>query len=275
VSNSIDGRSVTNKLAAILQTFSKGRVHSLSEVARSAGLPVSTAHRLIAELVECGFLERAPDRRYCVGSLLTQIGANVLFVPHIRSQAEQVLNDLAAALRTTVRFGVLESNTVKCLEKRPSNQDSARSQVRRLPIHATAAGKALLAFSEPETISMVIRQGLPRLTPATIVSGTALRRELAATRMNQLAFARLEFAPDTISVAAPVFARGGRVVAALEGSVTGDSPQRRVNSLQPAIIVAARALTRQFSVNDLISVNKATGAINELEFPATMDGRLA
>ena len=57
MSNSADGRSVTSKLAAILRTFSTGSMHSVTDIARSANLPVSTAHRLAAELVKWGFLE--------------------------------------------------------------------------------------------------------------------------------------------------------------------------------------------------------------------------
>jgi len=77
VSNSTDGRSVTSKLAAILHTFSTGSVHSLSDITRSANLPVSTAHRLTAELAEWGFLERTDDKRYRVGTLVTQLGTRM------------------------------------------------------------------------------------------------------------------------------------------------------------------------------------------------------
>ena len=48
--NSTDaGRSVTSKVVAILLTFADGNIHSLTEIARLAGLPVSTAHRLATE----------------------------------------------------------------------------------------------------------------------------------------------------------------------------------------------------------------------------------
>jgi DNA-binding IclR family transcriptional regulator len=275
VSNSVDGRSVTSKLAAILRTFSSGRAHSLSDVARSAGIPVSTAHRLVTELVEWGFLDRAPDKRYCVGSLLTQIGANVWHVPRIQSQAEQVLDDLSSAVHSTVRFGVLDKSSVKCLEKRPTPNGPARFYSRRLPVHATAAGKALLAFSEPDTVNEVIRLGLRRYTAATIVTGSALRRELTMTRISQLAWARKELEPEITSVAAPVFARGGQVVAALEVSITGSAPQYRMQAIQPALIVAARALTRQFAVNQVSAINKYALVGGEISQLAMAKGRLA
>jgi len=275
VSNSVDGRSVTSKLAAILRTFSSGRAHSLSDVARSAGIPVSTAHRLVTELVEWGFLDRTADKRYCVGSLLTQIGANVWHVPRIQSQAELVLDDLSSAVHSTVRFGILENSTVKCLERCPVPNRPARSGSCRLPVHASAAGKVLLAFSEPETVNEVIRRGLPRYTAATIVTGSSLRRELAVVRMNQLAWARKELEPDVASIAAPVFARGGQVVAALEVSLTGSAQQFRMQAVHPALVVAARALTRQFAINQGHGINRTALTAGDLSQSAITNGRLA
>ena len=275
MSNSVDGRSVTSKLAAILRTFSTGRAHSLSDVARSAGIPVSTAHRLVTELVEWGFLDRAPDKRFCVGFLLTQIGTNVWQMPRFQSQAELVLDDLSSAVDSTVRFGVIEGNTVKCLEKSPKPAGPAVSASCRLPIHATASGKVILAFSEPEAVNRVIRQGLPRYTPATIVTGASLRRELALARMNQLAWARKELGPETTSIAAPVFAPGGRVVAALEVSAAGSAQQYRMQALRPALVVAARALTRQFAINQAHGINRSADAAGDLARPIARDGRLA
>lgn len=272
MSNSVDGRTVTSKLAAILRTFSSGRAHSLSDVARSAGIPVSTAHRLVTELVEWGFLDRTPDKRYRVGSLLTQIGANVWHVPRIQSQAEQVLDDLSSAVHSTVRFGVLEKCSVKCLEKQPTPNGPARFDFRHLPVHATAAGKALLAFSEPETVNDVIRQGLRRYTAATIATGSALRRELAVVRMGQLAWSREELASEITAVAAPVFARGGQVVASLEVSVTGSAPHYRMAAIQPALVVAARALTRQFAVNQISAINRSAFVAGELSQLAMVNG---
>jgi hypothetical protein len=61
--NSADaGRSVTSKVWAILMTFTEGSEHSLTEIARLAGLPISTAHRLTSELGSWRLLERTAAR---------------------------------------------------------------------------------------------------------------------------------------------------------------------------------------------------------------------
>ena len=142
MSNSADGRSVTSKLAAILQTFSTGNVHSLSDIARSANLPVSTAHRLTAELAEWGFLERTDDKRYRVGMLVTHLGTRVWHEPNLQEHARRILDDLSSATHATVRLGVLEDLAVSYIEKRPDTHPASTSfETRALPAHATAMGR--------------------------------------------------------------------------------------------------------------------------------------
>ena len=235
MSNSDDGRSVTSKLAAIIRTFSTGNAHSLSHVARSAGLPISTAHRLIAELVEWGFLERADDKNYRVGGLLTQKMVMLL---------DRMYDDLSPATRATVRLGVFNGSAVSYIEKRPdSTTVPAAFEDIVLPAHATAMGKALLAFSPADTVNGIIEAGLDQYTPFTIVTANALRRELAVIRMSQVASTRQEFSLNTAAIAVPVFVVGGRVVAALELTVNGAGYQ--VHAFRPAVVVAARGLSRQ------------------------------
>jgi IclR family acetate operon transcriptional repressor len=270
----VDGRTVTSKLAAILRSFSEGRLHSLSEVARSADIPVSTAHRLVSELVEWGFLDRTPDKRYGVGSLLTQIGGSVWHVPRIQNLAEQVLDDLASAVNATVRFGMLHGGTVVGIESRSTRVGPSRYRSCRLPAHATAVGKVLLAYSETESVNDVIRQGMTRFTTNTIVTAAALRRDLAITRMNQLAWAREELEPETTSIAAPVFAVGGRVVAALEVTVGGASHEFRARTAQPALVVAARGMTRQLATSRSLQ-SRAIPAVDSGTQFGVADGRLA
>jgi DNA-binding IclR family transcriptional regulator len=243
MSNSADGRSVTSKLAAIIRTFSTGDVHSLSHVARSADLPVSTAHRLTAELVEWGLLERTEEKNYRVGALLAQIGCQIWREPNVLEHARRVLDDVSSATRMTVRLGVLKDAAVSYIEKGPDAATvPAMFEFVALPAHATAMGKAILAFSTPGTIATVTDAGLNRYTQFTIVTTNALRRELAVIRLNQVAWTRHEFRIGTTSIGVPVFGGGGRVVAALELTVTGAGHE--VQAFRPVLMVAAKGLSR-------------------------------
>ena len=68
------GRSVTSKITSILLTFTQGNEHSLTEIARLAGLPISTAHRLTSELASWRLLERTEGGLYRAGLPLRTIG---------------------------------------------------------------------------------------------------------------------------------------------------------------------------------------------------------
>ena len=237
MSNSMDGRSVTSKLAAILHTFSTGSDHSLSDIARSANLPVSTAHRLTAELAEWGFLERTDDKRYRVGTLVTQLGTRMWHKPSLQEHARRVLDDLSSATRTTVRLGFSRPGPCPTSRSGPtSGADVVRD--RSLPAHATAMGKALLAFAPAETVDEVLDNGLEQYTPFTIVAAPTLRRALAVARMTRVATTRQELRLNTAAVAVPVVAGGGAVVAALELTTGGAGYQ--LHLLQSAVVVAAR-----------------------------------
>ena len=246
MSNSLDGRSVTSKLAAIIRAFSTGEVHSLSHIARVAGLPVSTAHRLTSELVEWEFLQKTDDKRYCVGSFLTEIGVQAWHEPTIKEHARRVLEDLSAATRSTVRFGVLRDQAVSCIEKRPNTSPVVTSyEGRDLPAHATAMGKALLAFSAPDIVNEVIENGLAQYTPFTVVTAAALHREFKIIRMTQVAMTRQELNLNISAVAVPVFIGGGQVVGAIELVTTGSGYQ--LHTSQSAVLVAARGLSRELT----------------------------
>jgi DNA-binding IclR family transcriptional regulator len=246
--NSADaGRSVTSKVIAILLTFTNGSVFSLTEIARLAGLPISTAHRLATELVAWGMLERTHDGQYRVGMQLRAIAsepAPVQTPATIHERARRVMEDLSAAgSRATVRLGVLEGLEVAFIEKTAGNRPvSTVFEAATAPAHATAMGKALLAFSAPETVDLVIARGLKRYTPFTVTSPDRLRRALSTTRLTRVAVARRELELTGSAVAVPVFGTGGAVVAALELTVREPHDLRLI---QAPLIVAARGLSRE------------------------------
>jgi DNA-binding IclR family transcriptional regulator len=248
--NSADaGRSVTSKVIAILLTFTNGSVFSLTEIARLTGLPISTAHRLATELAAWGMLERTDDGQYRIGMQLKAIASQPsVLPPSIHERARRVMEDLsAAASRCTVRLGVLEGLDVAFIEKSAGNRPvSMVFESTTVPAHATAMGKALLAFSPPETVEMVIERGLERFTPFTVTSAERLRRTLSTTRLTRVAVARRELELGGSAVAVPVFGAGGAVVAALELGVRDSQDLRLV---QPPLIVAARSLSRELQAN--------------------------
>jgi DNA-binding IclR family transcriptional regulator len=108
----------------------------------------------------------------------------------------------------------------------------------RLPAHATALGKALLAFSSAEMLDRVIANGLKCYTPNTVTDPDRLRQCLASIRLTRVAVSRWELEPGISSVAVPVFGSGGMAVAALGLTV---------HMASSVLTVAARGLSRELA----------------------------
>jgi DNA-binding IclR family transcriptional regulator len=242
------GRSVASKIIAILQAFTNGGVHSLTEIAHLTGLPISTVHRLATQLAAGGVLERTDEAQYRVGLPLRMIGSRVAQPPTTYEWARRALEDLGAAVQADVRFGTLDDLDVAFIEKVMGQHGMPMfSGAAALPAHATALGKALLAFSPPGTVDRVIARGLRQYTAYTLTSPDRLRRSLAETRLSGVAVSRWELRVGTSAVAAPVFGAGGAVVAALEVKVR--DPRSELPLIQPVLLVAARSLSRELAMS--------------------------
>ena len=252
--NSADaGRSVTSKVVSILLTFTDGQIQSLTEIARLAGLPVSTAHRLVTELAAWGVLERTDDAHYRAGVPLRVIGGQagqLPSLPTLHERARRVMEDVVTATRSDVRLGVLAGLEVGYTEKVVGHRPvSASASGITLPAHASAMGKALLAFSPQAVVDALVDRGLERFTPYTLTAPDRFRRALAVIRLTRVALCRWEHELGVAAVAVPVFGAGGTVVAALELRV--HDLRHDLPALQPALVVAARCLSRELASDRL------------------------
>ena len=238
-------RTVSGRLAAILMTLGSGGAHSLTEMARLTGLPMSTVHRLVGELASHQLLRRASDGRYEVGpNLLRLIGGGC--VPDLEERAPLVLADLSEVTGRRARLGVLRGDRVIYIEKRPGPDPATPwSDWASLPTHATALGKALLAFAPRQSV-VAVQRALALYTPRTISTPDGLHRELQLVRQTRCAHSRGELVPGDCAVACPVFGPGGTVVAALELQVHDLGSD--VAHYRTVLDVAARGLSRELTL---------------------------
>ncbi len=240
------GRSVTSKITSILMTFTEGSEHCLTEIARLAGLPISTAHRLTAELTSWRLLERTPDGLYRAGLPLRMMAGCPDRTPTLQERAPCVLEDLAAATRCRARLGVLQELEVSYIEKQPGHGPvTSFNPAATLPAHPTALGRALLAFSPPGVVDMAIMRGLRPYTAHTVTSPDRFRRALAVTRLTRVAVTRFELEAGACGVAVPVFGPGGNAAAAL--GLTVRDRGASLQSMLAVLTIAARSLTRELA----------------------------
>lgn len=241
------GRSVTSKITSILMTFTEGSEHSLTEIADRAELPISTAHRLAAELTSWRLLERTAEGLYRAGMPLRMICSGAPRWPSIQERGPCIVEDLAAATGSRARLGVLHELDVAYIEKSPGHRPvTAFSAAATLPVHPTALGRALLAFALPGVVEMTIIRGLRSYTGHTVTSPDRFRRALAITRLSGVAVTRYELEEQACTVAVPVFGPAGGVVAALELTID----DLGAGSLQPALsglTIASRSLARELA----------------------------
>ncbi|WP_085093533.1 IclR family transcriptional regulator [Mycobacterium paraense] len=218
-------RTSVGKALALLNAFdSPASVLGVTALADAAGIPKSTAFRLLVALQSGGFVERR-GTGYCVGRRLFELGNLVATCRprNLRDVALPFLSDLYELTHETVHLATLEGTEVLYLEKLfGHNRLRVPSHVgRRFPAHCTAIGKAILAFSDDACVDGVIEHGLKPRTPYTIVVPDLLRGSLARSRQYGVAYDREESSIGVACVAAPIISNG-EVVAAV--SISGAPP---------------------------------------------------
>jgi DNA-binding IclR family transcriptional regulator len=238
------GESVASRLLAVLGCFDVERPElSLTGIAELTGLPLSTARRLILELVDWGGLERLANGQYRVGIRLWQIGSTAPRQRDLREAALPYMHDLYEATQENVQLVVLDGTEALCLEKisGAASVDTLTEVGGRLPLHATSVGKVLLAYSPPALLRAVVAKGLARVTPRTIVAPGRLANGLAEIRRTGIAFAYEEMTVGVISVAAPISQAGDHPLAALGIVARADA---KLDRLAPALRTATLSLSR-------------------------------
>lgn len=229
----------------LLELLADRREATLTELAREADLSPSTALRLLETLRARGFV--AHDQRtgvYVVGTRAFSVGAAAVRSGRLDRIALTAMRELSAGLGETVSLGVPEGGHVIYIEQ-IEGAAAVRMSWRlgaRLPLHATAAGKVLLAWMWEAAVDA--RMGQPpfaALTPRTITDRGTFLEELGRVRSLGHAVDDEECEAGLRCVAAPLRDRRGDVVAALSVSST---PQRMDEDRQRTAIrrtVAAAA----------------------------------
>lgn len=238
------GVTVTSRALALLGAFDDDhRRLSLTTLAERAGLPVPTAHRLVAELVAWGALARTGSGEYVVGRRLWDIGLLAPARTDLRELASPYLHDLYGATLATVHLAVRDGTEVLYLDRlRGSASVPIVSTVgSRLPMHATGVGKVLLAHA-PAEVQHEVMGRLTRITPYTITQPGQLRRQLARVLRDDYATTVEEMSLGACSVAVPVRS-GPRVVAAL--GIVVPSLRKDRPRLVAALQVSARGVGRR------------------------------
>ncbi|CAH0146888.1 HTH-type transcriptional regulator KipR [Microbacterium sp. Bi98] len=244
MANSSTGDSVTERLIRVLETFTPARtVQTAAEIGRRAGLPASTAHRIVGELVDGGMLERDDDRRIRIGMRLWELATRSSHALRLRQVALPFMERVQARVREHTQLAILEQDEALFLE-RLSGPDSGANVTRvagRLPLHASSSGLVLLAYADRALQERILAGPLPAVSVETITDPAALRRKLAEVRALGYASAPGYIEAVSTGVAVPVRDEAGDVTAALSVVL------RRDDAVEPAVrelLAAAQDIER-------------------------------
>lgn len=236
--------SMISRVSEILKAYQHDeRFMTISELSRRTAIPKASTSRIVAEMVDFGFLERQGDQIQ-LGLRLFELGQQASRHTDLRRFAIQTMSELSKATGQTIHLAVLEGTEVVYIHiLRSKTAPPLPSRVGgRLPAYATGVGKVLLAHSPESVLEEVFREPLKQLGPKTVTNSQQLRHELRAIRENRVGFEREESAANLGCAAAPILNSKGEAVAAI--SVSVHLHLTDLNKMGPAVATAAMALSR-------------------------------
>lgn len=226
MANSPSGDSMTERIVRVLETFTADRtVQTAAGIGRRAGLPSSTAHRIVDDLVAAGLLERDDEHRVRLGMRLWELALRGSMALRLRQAALPHMEGVQAQVREHTQLAVLEQDEALFLE-RLSHPDAGANITRvagRLPLNASSSGLVLLAHADPALRERVLGRPLRAVSPETVTDAGVLRRLLATVRRQGFVVAPGSIEAVSTGVAVPIRDRG-EVVAALSVVLPRDAP---------------------------------------------------
>lgn len=243
-----DALGVLDRMTSILEAFDEddGGL-GISELASRAHLPKSTVSRLVSTLVRQRYLER-DGRRIHLGLRLFELGQLAEQPRELRVAALPVMADLRNRSGENVHVAIRDGMEMVCIAVM-RGRTAAPLVVRtggRLPLHATALGKAALAHATAGDIDEVAEEGLRAWTSATVQDPMVLRSQLREIRGGAMAIEVREYVEDVSCVACAVVTPAGTLAGAISasGCADGFDPDR----VGPMVRAAAAALARRLTL---------------------------
>jgi DNA-binding IclR family transcriptional regulator len=223
---------------------------TLSQLARKLNLPRSTGHALLLTYQRCGYVQRDEKTgRYNLGFRLHAVANMALGGMSLRGHASPILQRLMQDTGLTVHLAVLEEGEVILIDRiEPQGTQRLATWVgKRMGLHCTALGKALIAYLPADELGDLIqKQGLIRYNENTIASKRVLMK--ACEEIQRLGYA-VDDEEEEIGIrciGAPVHNGAGEVVAAI--SISGTKAQLEdISAKAIRVLEAANSLTQLIS----------------------------
>jgi IclR family acetate operon transcriptional repressor len=242
-------QSVDRAVSLLEAIAEAGGECTLTQLSHRTQLNISTCHHLLSTLVARGYVAKVPVRRsYALGARILYLSTACLQVD-LPARAAPFIERINEKTGETVHLAVLQGDAMMKIAKRESRHP-VRVDTGALgktdAAHATASGKAMLAWLPEDDMKRVLSHGLTRFTPKTIVEWPSLIEALRHVRRDGYAMDDEEFQPGVICVGAAIRDHNGAVV----GAISASTPSMRANNdhlalMREEVTSAVRALSAE------------------------------
>lgn len=239
-----------DRAVRILLELQGARQLGLAELAARLELPSSTVHGLVKTLTIDGMVEQDSAGRYTLGPRVLGLGNVYLDSNEFRLRSLNAAESLSSRTGHAVRLGVLLGSDVVVVHHvlRPDGSRQMSEVGISIPAHATALGKAVLAFTPAALADLAVEAALPRLTGRTLSTIAALQKALDPVRLEGMAQARDEVIIGEMELAAAVFDAKSHAVGAI-GLVLPSNDEPLSAALSAAVREAAVSISRSMGAS--------------------------
>ena len=242
-------RTAAERLLSVIGAFAHGDgALTLTEVARYAGVPITTAHRLLRELQDWSGVHSDEDGKYRLGNKFVELASASSRGLRLRERALPHLIELQRQSGLSVQLAAREADHVVFLEAlRTMPNFSGENRIGgRLPLHAAGTGLVLLAYAPPAFVNDYLSRPMHGYTSLTPTDPAEIRSLLDEIRNRRYAVTSRTISHEVGSVAAPVFDQDQHVVAAVNAIFVVQ--HHDVQPLIQQVLTAANWITRSLSV---------------------------
>ncbi len=219
-------QSVQRGLLIIKLFTAEKPVWGITEMSRELQLPKSTISRLIADLINEGYIKKA-GRKYRLGLSLLNLSGVIMSQLELHHEAYEPLKSLVSKINENAHISTLQGTQLIYILKVESKQTiRLLSHVGHYrPVSCSSPGKLLLAYRSKAVVDQVIKEGLPKRGPNSVTDPEHFIKDLEKIRHDGFSVCIDEMNKDVISIAAPIKDYTGKVIA----SVSMAAPRHRID----------------------------------------------
>jgi IclR family pca regulon transcriptional regulator len=222
---------------------------TISQLSLRTGLSRAAVRRCLYTLVKLGFAGADESQRYSLRPKMLTLANTYTASSTLANAAQPILERMSAIYHESFSVATLDGDQIVYIARtsvtRVMSVDLHIGS--RLPAFCTSMGRVLLAYLPQDQLEAYLaRVVLTPYTPRTVNSVDKLRLQLRNVRRNGYALCDQEFEIGLRSIAVPVYAGNGRVVAVV--NLSGHAPRMPMLEMQTRFLPPLRAAATELSV---------------------------